>query len=212
MRQPGDGNIALLAMDELGYANLMKLVSRAHLDAADVETAHTTAAVLAAHAAGLIALTGGPDGPIDRALRDSQGALAEARLDRLKAMFGDRLYVELQRHGLKSEHDVEPQLLEARLRQAHPHRRHQREPISPRPTTTRRTMRCCASPAAATWSRTTAAASRASTTSRAPRRWRRCSPTCRKRSTTPSRSPSAAPSGPRAASRSCRASSPSPTR
>ncbi|MBC7832719.1 MAG: DNA polymerase III subunit alpha [Hyphomicrobium sp.] len=111
IRQPGDGNIALLAMDEVGYANLMKLVSRAHLDAADVETAHTTAAVLAEHAPGLIALTGGPDGPVDRALRDSQSALAEARLDRLKAMFGDRLYVEIQRHGLKSEHDVEPQLL-----------------------------------------------------------------------------------------------------
>src|SRR6185436_974059 len=111
VRQPGDGNIALLAMSDAGYASLMKLVSRAHLDAADVETAHTTAAVLAAHAEGLIALTGGPDGPIDRALRDGQNALAEGRLDRLKAMFGDRLYVELQRHGLKSEHDVEPQLL-----------------------------------------------------------------------------------------------------
>ncbi|MFA6141376.1 MAG: PHP domain-containing protein, partial [Hyphomicrobium sp.] len=111
VRQPGDGNIALLAMNDAGYANLMKLVSRAHLDAADVEAAHTTADVVAAHADGLIALTGGPDGPIDRALRDSQAALAEARLSRLKAMFGDRLYVELQRHGLKSEHDVEPQLL-----------------------------------------------------------------------------------------------------
>ena len=30
---------------------------------------------------------------------------------RLKAMFGDRLYVEMQRHGLMSEHEVEPQLL-----------------------------------------------------------------------------------------------------
>jgi DNA polymerase-3 subunit alpha len=111
VRQPGDGNIALLAMNDAGYANLMKLVSRAHLDAADVEAAHTTADVVAAHAEGLIALTGGPDGPIDRALRDSQAGLAEARLDRLKKMFGDRLYVEIQRHGLKSEHDVEPQLL-----------------------------------------------------------------------------------------------------
>lgn len=110
-RAPGDGNIALLAMNEAGYANLMKLVTRAHLDAADVEAAHTTPSVLAAHADGLIALTGGPDGPIDRALRDSQRGLAEARLDSLKTMFGDRLYVEMQRHGLKSEHDVEPQLL-----------------------------------------------------------------------------------------------------
>jgi DNA polymerase-3 subunit alpha len=111
-RIPGDGNVALLAMNDAGYANLMKLVSRAHLETSDVEGAHTKATVLAEHADGLIALTGGPDGPIDRALRDGQKALAEARIDLLKGMFGDRLYVELQRHGLKSEHDVEPQLLE----------------------------------------------------------------------------------------------------
>ncbi len=110
-RAHGDGNIAVLAMNDAGYANLMQLVSRAHLDAPDVEAAFTTASVLAEHTDGLIALTGGPDGPIDRALRDSQHALAEGRLDALKAMFGDRLYVEIQRHGLKSEHDVEPQLL-----------------------------------------------------------------------------------------------------
>jgi len=107
----GDGNLALLAMNETGYANLMKLVSAAHLDSPDVEAAHIPASVLAKHSAGLIALTGGPDGPIDRALRDSQHALAESRVDHLKAMFGTRLYVEIQRHGLKSEHDVEPQLL-----------------------------------------------------------------------------------------------------
>jgi DNA polymerase-3 subunit alpha len=112
VRAAGDGNIALLAMNEAGYANLMQLVSHAHLDVADVAAAHTTAALLAKHAAGLIALTGGPDGPIDRALRDGQRALAEARLDRLGETFGDRLYVEIQRHGLKAEHDTEAQLLE----------------------------------------------------------------------------------------------------
>jgi DNA polymerase-3 subunit alpha len=107
----GDGNLALLAMNETGYANVMKLVSAAHLDSPDVEAAHIPAGLLAQHSAGLIALTGGPDGPIDRALRDSQHALAESRVDQLKTMFGSRLYVEIQRHGLKSEHDVEPQLL-----------------------------------------------------------------------------------------------------
>ncbi|HWK32070.1 MAG TPA: PHP domain-containing protein, partial [Hyphomicrobium sp.] len=112
VRGPGDGNIALLAMNDAGYANLMKLVSRAHLDAPDVEAVHTTADVVAEHAEGLIALTGGPDGPIDRALREGQAALGASRLDRMLEMFGDRLYVELQRHGLKSEHDVEAQLLD----------------------------------------------------------------------------------------------------
>src|SRR5262245_57654950 len=79
-RVAGDGSIALLAMNEAGYANLMKLVSRAHLDVPDVEGAHTTASVLREYAGGLIALSGGPDGPIDRALRDGQRALAEARI------------------------------------------------------------------------------------------------------------------------------------
>ena len=109
---PGDGNIALLAMNEAGYANLLKLVSRAHLESPDVEAAYSTAEILKQHTDGLIVLTGGPDGPIDRALRDGQHGLAEGRLDLLKSLFGDRLYVEIQRHGLKSEHDVEPQLLQ----------------------------------------------------------------------------------------------------
>src|SRR5262249_26889000 len=87
-------------------------VSRAHLDTADAVAAYVSASALAAHAEGLIALTGGPDGPVDRALRDSQHALAEARLTRLEEMFGNRLYVELQRHGLKAEHEVEPHLLQ----------------------------------------------------------------------------------------------------
>ncbi len=104
--------IALLAMSEAGYANMMKIVSRAHLQCPDTERAHTTAAMLSANADGLIALTGGPDGPIDRALRDGQQAMAEARLLALKAAFGDRLYVEVQRHGLATEHDVEPHLLQ----------------------------------------------------------------------------------------------------
>jgi DNA polymerase III subunit alpha len=111
-RKTGDGPIALFAMSEVGYANLMKLVSRAHLEAADMQAVHTTASALQAHAEGLIALTGGPDGPIDRALREGQHDLAEGRLKRLASAVGDRLYVEIQRHGLRTEHDVEPQLLQ----------------------------------------------------------------------------------------------------
>jgi len=111
-RRAGDGRIALLAASETGYANLMKLVSRAHLEAADLHAVHTTIGALEGHGEGIIALSGGPDGPIDRALREGQQPLAEARLKRLAAAFGERLYVEIQRHGLKSEHDVEPQLLQ----------------------------------------------------------------------------------------------------
>src|SRR5690606_28383920 len=53
---------------------------------------------LEAHSGGLICLTGGPDGPLGRLLRAGQRERAEALAARLAAAFGDRLYVELQRH------------------------------------------------------------------------------------------------------------------
>ena len=61
---------------------------------------------------GLIALTGGPSGPIDRALAGGHSDLARARLMRLASLFDKRLYVELQRHDIEAEEDVEPQLLD----------------------------------------------------------------------------------------------------
>ena len=106
-----DGLLALFAMNDAGYANLMKLVSQAHLDVADTDAPHITLSQLKAHADGLIVLSGGPDGPIDSTLREGQPPVAAARLDILHKEFGDRLYIEVQRHGLASETDVEPQLL-----------------------------------------------------------------------------------------------------
>jgi DNA polymerase III alpha subunit len=53
---------------------------------------------LAAHHDGLIALTGGFGGPLDVALRAGQIPQAQARLATWPAIFGDRLYVEIQRH------------------------------------------------------------------------------------------------------------------
>ena len=106
-----DGLIAFYAMNDAGYANLMKLVSAAHLGTEGEDAPFVTAAQIAAHAEGVIALTGGPDGPIDRALLDGQPGHAEERLQFLKRAFGDRLYVEVQRHGTRAEQEVEPQLL-----------------------------------------------------------------------------------------------------
>ena len=107
-----DGLIALYAMTEEGYSNLMQLVSKAHLESPDTEGPHITIADLATRAAGIIALTGGPDGPIDRVMREGQDPIAESRLSTLLQVFGDRLYVEIQRHGLKTEAAVEPRLLD----------------------------------------------------------------------------------------------------
>ncbi len=110
-RLRADGRIALLAKDEAGYANLMRLSTEAYFAATETGEVVTSIADLAARAEGLIVLTGGLEGPIDTALADGNEELARARVEALHAIFGDRLYVELQRHGLPQERAVEPRLL-----------------------------------------------------------------------------------------------------
>ncbi|MEI8146586.1 MAG: DNA polymerase III subunit alpha, partial [Alphaproteobacteria bacterium] len=104
--------IALFAASETGYRNLMALASRLFLDAQDMADPAVGFDLLMRHNEGLIALTGGPDGPVDRMIADDQQDLALERLDRHTALYGDRLYVELQRHGLEIEKRVEPLLIE----------------------------------------------------------------------------------------------------
>ena len=89
--------IVLLAQNQAGYANLMKLNSCLYLRG-DGSVAHITEAELSLHSEGLICLTGGPDGPVGRFLQGGQHPKAEALMARLKDIFADRLYVELQRH------------------------------------------------------------------------------------------------------------------
>ncbi len=106
------GHIAVLAISEDGFANLLKLSSQAFFDPNDTEPPHIKIGRLQAHHSGLIALTGGPRGPINRALVGGQADQAAARLTGLADIFGDRLFIELQRHGLPEELDIEPALLQ----------------------------------------------------------------------------------------------------
>ncbi|MEM9786364.1 MAG: DNA polymerase III subunit alpha [Pseudomonadota bacterium] len=89
--------IVLLAQNETGYMNLMKLNSCAYLDAGG-DLPQVRVDELAYYHEGLICLSGGPDGPTGRLLRQGQRPKAEALMDRLAAIYPDRLYVELQRH------------------------------------------------------------------------------------------------------------------
>ena len=108
----GRGAVVLLAAKTEGYDNLMKLGSAAFLESAAGDAPHVTMSFLSQHTRGVIALTGGPTGPLDRALAAERPEIAARRLLALKAAFGDSLYVELQRHGLDIEKRVEPELLE----------------------------------------------------------------------------------------------------
>ena len=104
--------IVLLAKNELGYRNLMKLSSRAYLQTPETEMPHVSWAMLEELGAGLICLSGGPDGPVNDALIQGQSVLARQLVERLKAVFGDRLYIELQRHNTDAERATEPALIE----------------------------------------------------------------------------------------------------
>ncbi|MFT6025310.1 MAG: DNA polymerase-3 subunit alpha [Ascidiaceihabitans sp.] len=89
--------VVLLAQNETGYANLMKLNSCLYVGNND-QMPQATVDELAKYGAGLICLTGGSNGPVGQLLQAGQIPAAQALMDRLAGIFGDRLYVELQRH------------------------------------------------------------------------------------------------------------------
>jgi DNA polymerase-3 subunit alpha len=104
--------IVLLAAREDGYQRLMRLSSRAFLETPGTERPHIRTDWLAEGVEGLIALTGGPAGALDQAIAAGQLDLAQARTAMLRGLFGDRLYVELQRHGLPQQRANEPNLID----------------------------------------------------------------------------------------------------
>jgi DNA polymerase-3 subunit alpha len=104
--------LVLLAKDEQGYANLCKLVSAAHLDRPLEQEPHIDLSKLESFNEGLIALTAGAEGALARLLSDGQATKAEAYLDRLQALFPDRLYVELSRRHDPVEEAAENALIE----------------------------------------------------------------------------------------------------
>ena len=91
--------LVLIGATEQGYSNLVRIVSRTYLDNPPGDPTHAPVGWLSEHAEGIICLSGGPRGPIGKAITNDHGALAESRLLTLKSIFGDRLYVELERLG-----------------------------------------------------------------------------------------------------------------
>ncbi len=104
--------LVLLCKDEEGYANLCRLVSSAHLDRPLNEDPHVPFAALTDACAGLVALTAGAEGAVARLLADAQADKAGAYLDRLQALFADRLYVEIVRRGDPVEEAAEEALID----------------------------------------------------------------------------------------------------
>jgi len=104
--------LVLLAKDDLGYSNLCKLVSAAHLDRPLSEEPHIPFSKLEGLSDGLIALTAGSEGAVARLIADGQKANAEAYLERLQQLFPQRLYIELVRRRDPVEEAAEDALID----------------------------------------------------------------------------------------------------
>ncbi|MFJ6023969.1 DNA polymerase III subunit alpha [Brevundimonas sp. NPDC092305] len=99
--------VVLIAQSEAGWLNLCTLSSSAYLDAGAMDEPSVPWNKVVEHSDGLLLLTGGPDGPVDPLFVQGKTFEANAALNEMQATFGDRMYVELQRHGLPTEGKAE---------------------------------------------------------------------------------------------------------
>jgi DNA polymerase-3 subunit alpha len=110
--KPPPDQLIVLVQNEIGYRNLLRLVSRSFLEGEPGEAPQLSLAALEGMTEGLIAFTGGPQGRVGRLLGEGQDDAAAAALAELQRLFRGRLYVELMRHGLAAERLIEGRLLD----------------------------------------------------------------------------------------------------
>ena len=118
--------IVLLAAAEAGYRSLMRLCSRAYLENSPQERPHLKLAWLDGETDGLIALTGGPNGPLDVAFAGGQNTLALSRCETLQRLLRrpPLCRIAAPRHAGRSRHRAGADRACLRARTAA--RRHQR--------------------------------------------------------------------------------------
>jgi len=118
--QFGKGGVVLIAGTDAGYANLSRLVSRAFLEGEAGRAAIQLGWLDRESLAGILCLSGGPEGAIDPYLTAGLDTQAEQRLEHLRELFGDRFYIELQRHGRPQEQSNETRLIDYAYRRGVP--------------------------------------------------------------------------------------------
>jgi DNA polymerase III subunit alpha len=94
--------VGLVVRDRIGYRNLVRLVSKAHLESPDGEP-WIELADLRQSATGLFCLSGGIEGEVGHLLSDGQDERAAAVVRSYKDIFGQAYYLEIQRHGAATE-------------------------------------------------------------------------------------------------------------
>src|SRR5437660_724524 len=108
----GYAHLTLLAADNAGYSNLIKLASAGYLEGYYYKPC-VDWELLDRHSSGLIALSGCLSGRVSKALEENRPGDAASDLDRLVQIFGkDNTYVEIQNAGLEPQARINPLLTE----------------------------------------------------------------------------------------------------
>tara|TARA_Y100000590_G_scaffold221486_1_gene250666 strand:- start:4331 stop:7756 length:3426 start_codon:yes stop_codon:yes gene_type:complete len=105
------GKIPLFAKDLEGYKNLIKLSSKSFLEVKDNEEPHCKIDDVEKNYKGLIFLTGTFDGLIGKLFSNNLTDEILELLKKIKIIFKDNLYLEIQRHGDQGEKLFEKFLL-----------------------------------------------------------------------------------------------------
>jgi DNA polymerase-3 subunit alpha len=104
--------LVLLVQSKQGYLNLCELLTQSYVTSDGVSKPRLTWDGIRKHAEGLICLSGAVKGPIGQALLARQNDLAIQLAKDLKDIYGDRFYIELQRHDTADENQIEDAMID----------------------------------------------------------------------------------------------------
>ena len=107
-------HLLLLAMDSQGYENLMYLVSKAYLEGFYYKPRIDWELLQQRHE-GLICTSGCLSAPVPRAITQGNFERAWTAAERFGKLFGDRYYLEMQRHGIADQETVNEELVKMSL-------------------------------------------------------------------------------------------------
>ncbi|MBU0579219.1 DNA polymerase III subunit alpha [Patescibacteria group bacterium] len=103
-------HLVLLAMNHQGYVNLMHLVSFANLEGFSYKP-RIDFELLEKYNSDIITTSGCPSSIFNRLLRDGKKEQALEWFKKFKKLFGDRFYIELQRHEIDFIEDLNKELV-----------------------------------------------------------------------------------------------------
>lgn len=103
--------LLLYAKNQDGYRNLIELISTAYLESSNPDAPEASLEMLNKYSDGLICATGGALGSLGYFLQHNDHDGAVQYLEFLKKIFTDRLYIELSRHNLPQENQIEEGLI-----------------------------------------------------------------------------------------------------